>query len=67
MVEFLRKWENEYKKIRPNSIHVINDATQINILKIYFIYLFIMTEFNSQTGQDKFVLEILKNKKMDIF
>ena len=35
MVEFLRKWENEYKKIRPNSIHVINDATQINYKKLF--------------------------------
>ena len=26
MVEYSNKWLNDYKKFRPNSIHIINDA-----------------------------------------
>lgn len=30
MVEFSDAWLNEYKKHRPNSIHIINDATKVD-------------------------------------
>lgn len=30
MIEYSNKWLNEYKILRQNSIHIINDATKIN-------------------------------------
>ena len=29
MIEYSNRWLNDYKKIRPNSIYIINDATKI--------------------------------------
>ena len=30
MIEYSDKWLNDYKKLRPNSIHIINTATKID-------------------------------------
>jgi hypothetical protein len=35
MVEYSNKWLNDYKKIRPNSIHIINDATKIDYKNLF--------------------------------
>tara|TARA_B100001996_G_scaffold377730_1_gene360797 strand:- start:1320 stop:1979 length:660 start_codon:yes stop_codon:yes gene_type:complete len=37
MVEYDNKWLNDYKKFRPNSIHIINDATKIDYKKLFEI------------------------------
>ena len=34
MIEYSNEWLNDYKRIRPNSIHVINDIREIDY-KIY--------------------------------
>jgi len=34
MVEYNKQYLDSYKEIRPNSIHVINDATKIDYLKL---------------------------------
>ena len=35
MVEYDKSWLNSYKEHRPNSIHIINDATQINYKNLF--------------------------------
>ena len=35
MIEYSKKWLNDYKRVRPNSIHVINDATQIDYKNLF--------------------------------
>jgi hypothetical protein len=35
MIEYSDKWLNDYKKDRPNSIHIINDATKINYKDLF--------------------------------
>ncbi len=35
MVEYDEKWTNEYKLHRPNSIHVMNDATKIDYKSLF--------------------------------
>lgn len=37
MIEYSNRWLNDYKEIRPNSIHVINDATKIDYKKLFEI------------------------------
>lgn len=37
MIEYSNEWLNDYKKFRPNSIHVINDATKIDYKKLFEI------------------------------
>lgn len=37
MIEYSNEWINDYKKFRPNSIHVINDATKIDYKKLFEI------------------------------
>ena len=37
MIEYSNKWLNDYKKIRPNSIHIINDVTKIDYKKLFEI------------------------------
>jgi hypothetical protein len=32
MIEYYDIWLNDYKKHKPNSIHIINDATKINYI-----------------------------------
>ena len=38
MVEYENKWLNDYKKFRPNSIHIINDATKIDYKNLFEIH-----------------------------
>ena len=35
MIEYSNKWLNDYKNFRPNSIHIINDATKIDYTKLF--------------------------------
>ena len=35
MVEYNKHWLDSYKKHRPNSLHIINDATQIDYKKLF--------------------------------
>ena len=35
MIEYDKKWLNSYKKHRPNSIHIFNDATKINYKELF--------------------------------
>ena len=35
MVEYSNQWLDDYKKCRPNSIHVINDATKIDYKNLF--------------------------------
>ena len=35
MIEYREKWLNDYKKYRPNSIHIINDATLIDYKNLF--------------------------------
>jgi len=35
MIEYNNRWLNDYKKFRPNSIHIINDATKINYKMLF--------------------------------
>ena len=35
MIEYSNEWLNDYKRIRPNSIHVINDAIQIDYKNLF--------------------------------
>jgi len=35
MIEYSKKWLIYYKKYRPNSIHIINDATKIDYKKLF--------------------------------
>lgn len=35
MIEYSNKWLNDYKKERPNSIHVINDARKIDYKNLF--------------------------------
>ena len=35
MIEYNQKWINDYKKYRPNSIHIINDATKIDYKTLF--------------------------------
>ena len=35
MVEYNEKWLDSYKEHRPNSIHIINDATKIDYLDLF--------------------------------
>ena len=37
MVEYENKWLNHYKNFRPNSIHIINDATKIDYKNLFKI------------------------------
>ena len=37
MVEYSNEWLNLYKKLRPNSIHIINDATKIDYKNLFEI------------------------------
>jgi hypothetical protein len=37
MVEYDRQFENLYKEHRPNSIHIINDATKVDYKRIFEI------------------------------
>ena len=37
MVEYENKWLNDYIKFRPNSIHIINDATKIDYKNLFEI------------------------------
>ena len=37
MIEYSNKWLNDYKKFRPNSIHIINDATKIDYKNLFEI------------------------------
>ena len=37
MTEYSKEWINDYKKFRPNSIHIINDATKIDYKKLFEI------------------------------
>ena len=37
MIEYSNKYLNSYKKIRPNSIHIINDAREIDYKKLFEI------------------------------
>ena len=35
MIEYSNKWINEYKNVRQNSKHIINDATKINYNNLF--------------------------------
>ena len=35
MIEYTHWWLNDYKKYRPNSIHIINDATKIDYKNLF--------------------------------
>lgn len=35
MIEYSNEWLNDYKRIRPNSIHVINDAREIDYKNLF--------------------------------
>jgi hypothetical protein len=35
MIEYCNNWLNDYKKYRPNSVHIINDATKINYKELF--------------------------------
>ena len=37
MTEYSDEWLNDYKKLRPNSIHIINDATKIDYKNLFEI------------------------------
>ena len=37
MIEYSKNWLNDYKKFRPNSIHIINDATKIDYKNLFLI------------------------------
>ena len=37
MIEYSKKWLKDYKKFRPNSIHIINDATKIDYKNLFEI------------------------------
>lgn len=35
MIEYDKRWLNDYKEYRPNSIHIISDATQVDYKKLF--------------------------------
>lgn len=71
MVEYENKWLNDYKKFRPNSIHIINDATKIDYKNLFEInnvplnldYLQIDLEANNGTTLN--TLKKLNSEVMD--
>lgn len=71
MIEYSNKWLNDYKKFRPNSIHIINDATKIDYKNLFEInniplnldYLQIDLEVNN--GSTLNTLKKLNSEVMD--
>lgn len=71
MIEYSKNWLNDYKKFRPNSIHIINDATKIDYKKLFLInnvpldldYLQIDLEANNGSTLD--TLKKLNSEVMD--
>ena len=71
MIEYSNKWLNDYKNFRPNSIHIINDATKIDYTKLFEVnnvplnldYLQIDLEANN--GSTLYTLKKLNSEVMD--
>jgi hypothetical protein len=71
MVEYSTKWLNDYKKTRPNSIHIINDATKIdynNLFETNNVPLnidYLQIDLEPENGSTLKTLEILDNQVLD--
>ena len=71
MVEYENKWLNDYKKFRPNSIHIINDATKIdykNLFEINNVPLnldYLQIDLEASNGSTLNTLKKLNSEVMD--
>jgi hypothetical protein len=71
MVEYENKWLNDYKKFRPNSIHIINDATKIdykNLFEINNVPLnldYLQIDLEAKNGSTLNTLKKLNSEVMD--
>lgn len=71
MVEYENKWLNDYKKFRPNSIHIINDATKIdykNLFEINNVPLnldYLQIDLETNNGSTLNTLKKLNSEVMD--
>lgn len=71
MVEYSNKWLNDYKKFRPNSIHIINDATKIdykNLFEINNVPLnldYLQIDLEANNGSTLNTLKKLNSEVMD--
>ena len=71
MVEYENKWLNDYKKFRPNSIHIINDATKIdykNLFEINNVPLnldYLQIDLEANNGSTLNTLKKLNSEVMD--
>ena len=71
MIEYSNKWLNDYKKFRPNSIHIINDATKIdykNLLEINNVPLnldYLQIDLEVNNGSTLNTLKKLNSEVMD--
>jgi hypothetical protein len=73
MIERKDKWINDYKKHRPNSIHMIDDATKINYKDTLQKYKFpknidyLQIDLEPTNGSTLNALKKIKNEIMDEF
>ena len=71
MIEYSNEWLSDYKKYRPNSIPIINDATKIdykNLFETYDIPLnidYLQIDLNAENGSTLNTLIKLDNEVMD--
>jgi len=71
MIEYSNEWLSDYKKYRPNSIPIINDATKIdykNLFETYDIPLnidYLQIDLNAENGSTLNTLIKLDNEVMN--
>ena len=71
MIEYSDAWLNDYKKFRPNSIHIINDATKIdykNLFEINNVPLnldYLQIDLEANNGSTLNTLKKLNSEVMD--
>ena len=71
MIEYSDGWLNDYKKFRPNSIHIINDATKIdykNLFEINNVPLnldYLQIDLEADNGSTLNTLKKLNSEVMD--
>jgi hypothetical protein len=73
MIEYSDKWLNEYIANRPNSVHIIKDATQIDYKNLFEINNcpnnidYLQIDLEPTNGSTLATLEKLDNEVMDIY
>ena len=71
MIEYSSEWLNDYKKLRPNSIHIINDAANINYKNLFesnnvpFNIDYLQIDLEAKNGSTLNTLKKLNSEVMD--